>query len=838
MQETVIDLVVLGLLVFLFAAVARVRPDDRLRCWVAGWFSILAHFGIELWQPTAAPWLNVQASIVVDTLALAGIFFVASTMIQIEGRARALALWMAITIPTIVCLNFAIAGNAGIWLLSTVVVVRQLIAMFLSAQGRGNRPIVAAMRIIVCLIAGVWSLYGIQHRHPDLIVVALLAEIFLIAAIIFWNYGWQRTIALYTMIIGLIAWACVFPVGYLTQLLWPRLYVDGDFWNIPKLCVAAGMILVVIEEQMRAAHALTEEYRLLFAGNPRPMWILDVETMRFLDVNQSALEQHGYTRKEFLRLRLSDILHAEMAESIARRLAWSEPSPNRASRHIRKDGTDFPVDIEAHSIEFRGRKCRLVMASDVTEREALAQKLIDQSKLDALTGLANRLLFREQLGEAIKRIGAPGEKLAILCIDMQRFKRVNDVYGPQVGDQCIKSIAGILLSGVHAIDVVARTGGDEFTIVLSGIRSAVAAEQVANELRKALSQPLQVNDYRVQLSFSMGLAICPDDATDADALWRSAESALKQAQIAGGGQTVWQSPDTSQAVERQIEIEAYMRTALNEGRYHLVYQPFYGFDGQAHGMEALLRLDHPIYGAISPADVIPIAEETGLIVPLGQCVIEQVCRQLLLWRDQGMRMVPVALNLSVLQLMHVDFAERFVQTLEHYGVDRQWIHLELTETAAMRNLSEVTAQIAALSALGITFSLDDFGTGHSSLGRLHQLNLSVLKIDRSFISDLSRQKGTYSIVQAIVSMAHSLGHIVVAEGVETEDQLACLRELNCDLLQGYLLSRPVRPEQISAQMTVLHSKIKHPSRLPASAVLPFPEEAPVAAHAEPVASIA
>jgi EAL domain-containing protein (putative c-di-GMP-specific phosphodiesterase class I) len=182
-------------------------------------------------------------------------------------------------------------------------------------------------------------------------------------------------------------------------------------------------------------------------------------------------------------------------------------------------------------------------------------------------------------------------------------------------------------------------------------------------------------------------------------------------------------------------------------------------------------------------------------------------------------MVPIAVNLSVLQLIHIDFAERFVQTLEYFGVNRQWIHLEVTETAAMRNLSEVTAQMAALSALGITFSLDAFGTGHSSLGRLHQLNLSVLKIDRSFISDLAREKGTFSIVQAIVSMAHSLGHIVVAEGIETEDQLACLRELNCDLLQGYLLSRPVRPEQITAQMTVPHAKIVHPLKLPASADL-------------------
>ncbi|MGA2852072.1 MAG: bifunctional diguanylate cyclase/phosphodiesterase [Terracidiphilus sp.] len=807
MQETVIAMVFLSLLIFLFASIMWTRRDDRLRCWVAGWLFVLAHFAVELWQPSTDVWRIARACALVDLLSLAGISFIVSTMILREGRKQALRLWIALAVPAVVCLSLVTAGLKSVWMLGVVIVVGEGVAVFKSCRVRPNRALVSWIAVFSCVMAGGWSLYGIANGQPELVIAAVLAEIFFVSAIGLWVNGWQRTAALHTMALGMVGWALTFPIRYWVERSMHSFPIGNELWWVPLRCVGVGMILVVLEEELRRAKMLSEEYRLLFAGNPHPMWIFEAETLRFLDVNQAGHELHGYSREEFLRLKLTDTLHPEIIEKATREVRSTEPIPNRASRHVRKDGTIVPMDITAYAIDFKGKRCRIAMAQDVTEREALAQKLIDQERHDALTGLSNRLLFQEQLVGAVGRAVKSGDKLAILCLDIQRFKHINDLYSPRVGDECIQRVAVMIRSSARGTDVLARTGGDEFTLVLSSIRNAVEAEQIANDLREAFSEPLEIQGYRIPLSLSMGLAICPDDGTEADALWRGAEGALRKAQADGGGQTVWFSPEQGKAAQQQIEIEAYMRENLSDGRYKVVYQPFYGFDGQVHAMEALLRLDHPWYGPVSPVVFIPIAEATGLIVPLGQWVIEEVCRQLVAWSDQGMRLVPVAVNISALQLMHVEFAERLVETLIRYGIDPMWIHLEVTESAVMGNLDAVSNQIAALSALGISFSLDDFGTGLSSLGRLHRMSISVVKIDRSFIKDLCADGGTYAIVQAIVSMAHTLGHLVVAEGVETEMQLAYLCQLHCDLLQGFLLARPMRPDEIPALTCTTHPAI-------------------------------
>jgi diguanylate cyclase (GGDEF)-like protein/PAS domain S-box-containing protein len=833
LQFVLVDILILGFLVILFAATFRARPDDRLRCWIAGWLCVLAHFAAELISPSSVLWSDVRDCVSVDALILAGLCFGLSTAILTSYRKAGVSFGLLFAASTLFCVNSAIFGLERVWLLSLLVVARQSSVVFLAARTKIVPRAVLPVLICAWLISGTGALYGIVHGQPDTVVCALLAEIYFVTAIGFWNRGWPRTVALKTVVAGLIAWATVFPAAYVVHFFWPGFVVNSEIWNLPKWCVAFGMILVVLEEDIRAARALSEEYSLLFDANPHPLWIFDAATLQLLSVNRAALDKHGYTREEFLRLKLTDILDASVTQQALRRLGSNDPAFGHVYRHIRKDGSILPLDIASYSIVFQGKDCRFVLGIDVTEREELQQQLRHQAEHDSLTGLPNRRLFEALLTEAVPSAIKTGETLAILCIDIRRFKHINNTYGPRIGDECLQRVAGMLGSRQRPTSVVARTASDEFAFLRAGFKNAAAVEQAVSELRELFAQPLLIQGYKIQLSFSMGLALCPVDGTDAVALWRGAESALRQAQTAGCGQTVWLSPEFSRAADEQIELEAYMRKQLDEGGFRLAYQPLFAFDGTVLGMEALLRLGDPVRGAVSPAQFIPIAEETGLIVPLGQWVLEEVCRQLRVWRDQGMRVVPVSVNVSGLQLMRIDYVKSVRETLERFRIDPQWVNLEVTETVAMQNLAEVAERMASLTALGISFSIDDFGTGHSSLGRLHQLPISELKIDQSFIRQLCTEDGTYSIVQAVISMAHALGLRLVAEGVETERQLDCLRVLGCDLLQGSLLSRPVSAKQIPPLVASKPSIFGHVTSTERSIpLLPAEEDADLEAFSE------
>jgi diguanylate cyclase (GGDEF)-like protein/PAS domain S-box-containing protein len=548
----------------------------------------------------------------------------------------------------------------------------------------------------------------------------------------------------------------------------------------------------------------TREYRFLFEVNPHPLLIFDARSLDILSANQAALDKHGYTRKEFLSLKLSDLVDPSFTQEVLQGIAASRVRTSYGSRHVRKDGTILPIDITAYDIIFKGRKCRFLMGIDTTEREVLLQELVQQARLDSLTGLPNRLRFEEQLTEAVAHATEKHEKLAILCLKIDRFKRVNETYGPHIGDACLLLISSLLRSQARATDLIARTGGNEFAVALTGLKSFCAVEGVASRLLESLSEPLIAGGCKLHISFSIGIAVCPDNGTTVSQLWRGAEGALQSAQVAGGARTVWLSPELTSALEERNELEAYLRAQIEVGGFHLAYQPIYEFDGSVQGLEALLRLNHPKYGAVSPAKFIPIAEETGLIVPIGDWVIEEVCRQLTNWKEQGLHLVPVAVNVSGIQFMESGFVDRMMSILRFHKIDPHLIALEITESTAMLNVKEVTTQMEALSTYGIRFSIDDFGTGHSSLGRLDQLPLSVLKIDRSFTERLGCLHGTDSIVRAIIALAKTLDIEVVAEGIESEEQIACLQELGCDHLQGFLLSRPVKPELIPTLVQSIH----------------------------------
>jgi diguanylate cyclase (GGDEF)-like protein/PAS domain S-box-containing protein len=796
MDQIITNMASLGLLVFLFAAIARRAADDRLRCWVAGWVSILIHIGLKLWTPRSSLGRFATVSAGIDALVLAAIFFIVSTMIVREGRRSGLLLGGTLAYSTLPLLTLGIAHPRPGWLLAILVITRQLIAIWWARRARVNRKSILRWVIPACAVTLAWMLVGVERGHPEYIVLALLAEMFFVAGVDFWFNGWERSLGLITTCTGLLAFAAVFPGALLMEQVWPRTPVASDLFGVSAFSVAVGMILIVLEEDARSARQTTEEYRLTFDTNPHPLWILDTETLEFLSVNWAACAKHGYTREEFRKLRLPDILNKTLTSEILGRDGRSATNPNRASRHIRKDGTEMSMDITSHKIVFRGRPAQFVLGIDVSEREELKRQVQHHSRHDTLTGLPNRVLFDEQLQGALARALDVKEKIAILFLNLDHFKRINDTYGTQMGDECLRRVAEILRAHAGPMDLVARTEGDGFALVLTGLKSGFPAEHVLLELGETFREPIVVGETKVRLGFSAGLALCPEDGIELGELWRSAESALSRARDAGGGQVMWSNPELRVAAEQQVELEAFLRIQLEERGFHLVYQPLYAIDGEVEGLEALLRLSHPVYGSISPGQFIPLAEQTGLIVPIGDWVIEEVCRQLTVWRDEGARMVPVALNVSGAQLMQSGFAERLIGTISRFEIRPEQLQLEVTESTAMLYETEVAKQMRLLAEIGIRFSIDDFGTGHSSLSRLDKLPLQVLKVDRTFTERLCAADGARSIVEAILSMAKALGMRVVAEGVEREEQMLLLIEMGCDYLQGYLLSRPVEPEKI------------------------------------------
>lgn len=809
MQTILVNIFSLGLMVWAFGIVSRTGKDDRFRCWTLGWGLVLIHLATKLVHPATPLGQHLQTFAAFATLALAGIAFLVSTIILSQGARRALRLFLAIaclTLPLLAAVSFE---YSFVTVLAAAFMARQLVAALASFRLGRSRPQAAAAFLVLIIASTSWGLYGLSQGQPTTLTWALLTEIFGGATIAFLFARWKPTYGLFGMAAGLATWAASFPVSYSVRHSLPRLALNGSLWNLPVYCLAAGMILLALEEDTRKAQRHTEDYRVLFDDNPSPLWILEPHTLRFVAANQAAVDLHGYTREELLQLTAHDLLDVSSASKSLSDAASDSPLAASSLLHVRKNGQVFPMDVSSRSVVFEGKRCHLVVGIDASERDALQQQLLRQTRHDSLTGLVDRYLFEEQLAEAVRKTTRAGEKLAILCLDISRFKHINDLYGPRVGDACLQHVARMLTADLRAGELVARTGGDEFAVVLTGLRNAAAIlEQTAADVRRKFQQPIMVQGFPIQITFCMGMAICPDDGIEAVALWRGAESALRRAQMEGGGRAVWLSPELREEAEQQIEIEATMRRRMGGPGFHLHYQPVYGFEGRVRSLEALIRMEHAAYGQVSPSKMIPIAEETGLIFPLGLWVIEEVCRQLRTWIDQQTPVVPIAINVSAIQLKHADFAERVMEALTKFRIAPELIHLEVTETAAMRNLKNVAGQMAILAEAGISFSIDDFGTGHSSLGRLHQLPISVLKIDRSFIEQLCGPYDSYTsltIVQAIVSMAHALGQKVVAEGVETPAQLACLRGLECDLLQGFLLSRPLPPEQIPTLLSAVHA---------------------------------
>jgi len=507
---------------------------------------------------------------------------------------------------------------------------------------------------------------------------------------------------------------------------------------------------------------------------------------------------------------------------------WSAPffAPQAAALGTLTVYTLLKWEPSSADIEMLEMACH--MAALVLERSGLQAQLIDHAYHDSLTGLPNRRMARDRLSNAINRTARTGQGMCVLWLDLDRFKQINDQFGHPVGDAVLQKTALRLSDRLRTSDTLARMGGDEFMVILEGVSSREVAEAVATDLLVALSAPLQVEELELSITASIGVSVYPEDGETGDSLAQHADQAMYAAKFACCGVRSF-SPEMDREPAERRELEAELSRALETGGFTVAYQPLCLPDGTLCGFEALLRFHSPRLGNVPPCEFIPIAEAAQLIVPLGEWVLREVCRQSREWQDAGYPVASIAVNISALQFARDDFANTVALILAESGHPPDMLVLELTESIVMHDFAESARQMERLKRLGVRIAIDDFGTGYSSLSYLHRLPIDVLKIDRSFMETLNEPEGTRPIVKAVLSMAHTLGLRVVAEGVETAEQLSTLEQHGCDAIQGYYFSKPVNSD---AAAVFLQSGHLEGGVNPALLILPFLPTRPAEATTE------
>lgn len=518
-------------------------------------------------------------------------------------------------------------------------------------------------------------------------------------------------------------------------------------------------------------------------------------------VNPAFESITAYSAKDVLgqnaRILLSNKLdQAEL--DILRRTLRNQASGHFVLECFRKDGAPYANEVfVAPLLNSQGDASHYISVfHDVSERQRQALQLAQLATHDPLTGLANRALLNDRLSRAITHSQRYNSVAAILLIDLDRFKNVNDSLGHAIGDILLKLVASRLASMMRAGDTIARMGGDEFAIV-SELANQEDAATVARKVQHTLSTPFHIDKIELFITPSIGISFAPMDGADADSLLRRADVALYQVKENGRNHFRFFSPEMNQRASHILEMESALRNALLNHEFQLYYQPQIDlFSGELNGAEALIRWQHPTMGQIQPSQFIPFAEESGIIVAIGEWVLNEACAQAKKWQEQ--LAIPVSVNISALQFRQENIVEVITKALNKAQLAGKWLELELTESVVVQNLDAAIVYLKQLKQLGISLSMDDFGTGYSSLSYLKQFPFDTLKIDRSFIQNVSTEPNDALITIAIISMAHSLRLNVIAEGVETESQLNFLHRQNCDLIQGFYYSKPLPADEFDA----------------------------------------
>ena len=424
--------------------------------------------------------------------------------------------------------------------------------------------------------------------------------------------------------------------------------------------------------------------------------------------------------------------------------------------------------------------------------------MLQLARFDSLTGLANRNMFHDEMARALQRSAEQQTGFALLFIDLDRFKSVNDTLGHDAGDALLKVMAGRLTSLLRGVDRLARLGGDEFVVLLDHVTDPAALSKVASRLLTELAEPLQLGGHSMQISGSVGISLYPADGQDAATLLKNADTAMYLAKSRGKNNFQFFTPDLARRAATYFAMENDLRQAIDAEQLVLHYQPvFRASDGVLCGMEALVRWQRPGHGLVGPGDFIPLAEESGLIVPIGRWVMNAACRQLRAWREAGYNPPRCAINLSTRQFAGTRLVDDLQDAMATHALEAGALAVEITEGQLMTDPERAQETLQQLQRLGLQVAIDDFGTGYSSLAYLKRFTADTLKIDKSFVRGLPQNHGDMAITQAVVALAHSLRMAVVAEGVETAGQLQAARQLGCDMVQGYHLARPMPADQLA-----------------------------------------
>ena len=591
-------------------------------------------------------------------------------------------------------------------------------------------------------------------------------------------------------------------------------------------------------KRTRRAFAQDGHFSAALEQSPNGALIVDAESLRVIHANPAFLRSLGYSPAEARELTVQQIFIDESGDAAALAAKLRNPDPRLPTRLRQRcrNGTSLEVEATGFPMQLDGRPVLSFTVSDVTLKRKIESQLLEKQQHldhlahhDQLTGLPNRLYLAHHLPGAIEEAKRTGTMLAVLFLDLDRFKDINDSRGHETGDKLLKTVAERVQETVRAEDIIVRMGGDEFIVILQGVRSTDLIHQLAARINEALSAPVVVDGRPLVATVSIGVSLFPRDGQDMGELLRHSDTAMYQAKERGRNNFQLFSPIMARKIRERVAVEASLRAALERGQLDVHYQPIIDIgSNKVMGLEALLRWRHPTQGYILPGRFIDVAEETGLIVPVGEFVLQRVMQDASYWRRAGATPVPVAVNISAVQLQRSNLRDKIVNLARAHDVSPGMLQLELTESTMFERRESRGGEsrrdaISQLRDLGVSIVIDDFGTGYSSLGYLKQWHVDYLKIDRSFVRDLVTDMSDLAIVGAIIAIARHLNIRVVAEGIEGWQQLEKLRQLGCGLAQGYLFAKPSPAAQCLRLLSGVPLRFTEDGPMPAELVDTTPD---------------